>query len=240
MRTTTGIALLALALLAAPGCGDAGESQLLEAVRERMAPEADDSPLADIDPDDAALLASLDTGDQGAADAAAAGAGEAVLIESGEFSSLDGESAQPAEEPIYRFVDASGTPRMVRGRHNVPERYRATATSLSRSSMPVINRYETQEVAERRVVSYEAPYNPNKSRVLLYSAEWCGACRKAKAFLDQEGVAYDLLDIDRDPRAKEEVRRVLGSVRIPLLDIDGTYVAGFSPSEIRKALGKSG
>lgn len=224
MRRAAAILIL-LGLCAASGCGQAEDSLIVSTVQGFL-----ESASADADPD----------ADDADFEVEATGEGrEVVVIESGEFSTLEESGPAQNQVPIFSYVDENGAAHMVQGRYNVPERYRAKARSLSKSRMPVINRYQEQEVKTRRV-AYQPPYNPNRNEVLLYSASWCGACRKAKAFLDQEGVAYDLLDIDRDPRAKEEVRRVLGSVRIPLLDIDGTYVAGFSPSEIRKALGKSG
>jgi len=217
------------------GCGESDDSLVLASVRRLVASlVGDDSASSAGSPGSA--------GSETAQAVAAAGPGErqAVVIEGGEFSSLEGEATAPAEVPFYSFVDAGGAARMVRGLYNVPERYRGSARRISKASMPVINRYEAGKVSSRSVVAVQAPYNPNRKEVLLYSAEWCGACRKARAFLDSEGVSYDLLDIDADPRAKAEVRRILGSVRIPLLDVGGTYVSGFAPSEIRRALGKAG
>jgi len=224
------LAVVAILLAGSLGCGPNDDSVVLDSVRRLIASLAGNDP------------GSSGSSPGAAGSEAAAGPGErqAVIIEGGEFSSLEGEAPAPAEVPFYSFVDAGGAARMVRGLYNVPERYRGSARRISKASMPVINRYEAEKVSSRKLVAYEPPYNPNRKEVLLYSAEWCGACRKARAFLDSEGVSYDLLDIDADPRAKAEVRRILGSVRIPLLDVGGTYVSGFSPSEIRRALGKAG
>jgi len=231
MRAASAVVLLGVVVCASAGCGQSEDSLIAGALQRFLARVAGD--------------ASEASGEEAAEPWAEKLAGldderESVIIEGGEFSSLEGGQAVAAEVPFYRYTDANGAAHMVKGLYNVPERYRKSAKSLSRSSMPVINTYESEEVSTRRVVSKTAPYNPNRSSVLLYSAEWCGACRKARAFLDKEGVRYDLLDIDADPNAKAEVRRVLGSVRIPLLDINGTYVAGFAPKQIRRALRKSG
>ena len=224
MRRAAAI-LIVLGLCAAAGCGQAEDSLIVSTVQGLL-----ESASADADPD----------ADEAAFDVEATGEErEVVVIESGEFSTLEEAAPAQNEKSFYSYVDENGAQHMVQGRYNVPARYRKKARSLSKSGMPVINRYQEQEVKTRRV-AYQPPYNPNRNEVLLYSAEWCGACRKAKAFLDKEGVDYELLDIDADPRAKEEVRRILGSVRIPLLDINGTYVAGFSPDQIRRALRKAG
>lgn len=228
MRRAMVAILLAAGLCGSLACGDTEDSFVLSAVQGLV-----ESVSGEPDADDEA--AGGDWGDSETAD----GEREVVVIESGEFSSLEEAAPAKNEVPFYSYVDENGAAHMVKGLYNVPARYRKKARSLSKSGLPAINRYDEQEVS-RRVIAYQPAYNPNRNDVLLYSAEWCGACRKAKTFLDKEGVPYDLLDIDADPRAKEEVRRVLGRVRIPLLDINGTYVAGFSPKQIRKALRKSG
>ena len=33
-------------------------------------------------------------------------------------------------------------------------------------------------------------------RILMFGAEWCRDCRRSKALLDREGVAYDYVDLD--------------------------------------------
>ena len=225
-----GLAAVVVTISGALGCGQSEGSLLLASVRRLVAPLAAEAPASSAGQPTVAESAEPDAG---------AGERQAVVIAGGEFSSLEGEATAQIEVPFYSFVDANGAAHVVRGLYNVPQRYRDGARRISKTTMPVINRYEAEPVSSRSVVAVQAPYNPNRKEVLLYSAEWCGACRKARAFLDGEGVSYDLLDIDADPRAKAEVRRILGSVRIPLLDVGGTYISGFAPAEIRRALGKA-
>jgi glutaredoxin 3 len=176
---------------------------------------------------------SMDSAEDGARDGS-----EITLIEAGEASGLSEPAGTSVSSALYSYIDSRGGAHMVRGLHNVPEPYRKAATSLSGGGGRVINRFDSRValVRHRRVVPASTPSNPNRGDVTLFSAEWCGACRRAKSFLDERGVAYELRDIDAEPQAKEEVRRVVGSVRIPLLDIDGTYVVGYDPKQIGKLL----
>ena len=85
----------------------------------------------------------------------------------------------------------------------------------------------------------EAP----SQRVVLYSAEWCGFCKQAAAFLRQQGVVFDLRDIDKDRQAAIELqgkllRAGLKGGGIPVLDINGTLVIGFNKSRILALLQK--
>jgi glutaredoxin 3 len=234
-----GLCALTASLILSLGCGSAEESSVLSATRDLVARlGAGLTPgSADEADEDAAQLADARRDESSAMDSAA-GAGEAILIEGGEASELTEAEGESDGSALYSYTDSQGSAHMVRGLHKVPRPHRGRAISLSGGNAPVINRYESTVVlASRRTVTARQPdYNPNREEVTLFSASWCGACRKAKNFLDQEGVTYEERDIDLDPAAKNEVRRVLGSVRIPLLDINGQYVSGYDPKAIRRLL----
>ena len=44
----------------------------------------------------------------------------------------------------------------------------------------------------------------------MYSTSWCGYCHRLKSQLDREGIAYDVVDIERDPTAAQFVMSVNG------------------------------
>jgi len=56
--------------------------------------------------------------------------------------------------------------------------------------------------------------------VTVYSTSWCGDCRRTKRFLDEYGISYREIDIDRDPSSARQVidwsggRRVVPTIRI--------------------------
>lgn len=73
--------------------------------------------------------------------------------------------------------------------------------------------------------------------VTFYSASWCGWCRKTRALLTELGVAYSERDIDKDPNARSEMLRLTGgALGVPVLDIGGTVVRGYSPDRIKALL----
>jgi glutaredoxin-like protein len=74
--------------------------------------------------------------------------------------------------------------------------------------------------------------------VTLYSASWCGYCRIAKRFLDDQQVPYIEIDIDQDEEAAKRVEQWNNGDRIiPTLDIDGTILTNPSPTQMRQVLG---
>ena len=47
-------------------------------------------------------------------------------------------------------------------------------------------------------------------RLTVYTTTWCGPCRRLRAQLDRDGIAYDVVDIERDPAAAAFVESVNG------------------------------
>jgi mycoredoxin len=48
------------------------------------------------------------------------------------------------------------------------------------------------------------------AEVTMYSTTWCGYCRRLKLQMDQAGIAYTEVDIERDPEAARFVEGVNG------------------------------
>jgi glutaredoxin 3 len=173
------------------------------------------------------------------ADTRAGPAQSAVIIEAADASILDEPGQVSDAKAFFSFVDESGSSHLVQGLHNVPTSHQAVAKNMSRGGVRRINQYDAtslQRTAQNRRSLSGADFNPNRLDITMFSATWCGACKRAKQLLDSEGVEYTLRDIDEDPSAKDEVRRVLGSVRIPLIDINGTYVTGYDRKTITRLI----
>jgi glutaredoxin len=93
----------------------------------------------------------------------------------------------------------------------------------------------------RALMGIEAPVPTAK--VVLYTAPWCGFCKKAAAHLRSRGVAFEERDIDADRSAAVELSRKLRQAGlsgsgIPVLDIAGTIVIGFKKERIDRLLEK--
>src|SRR3954451_10086978 len=53
-------------------------------------------------------------------------------------------------------------------------------------------------------------HGTGKAAVTMYSTQWCGFCHRLKSQLDREGIAYDVVDIERVPDAAFVVEQVNG------------------------------
>ncbi len=80
--------------------------------------------------------------------------------------------------------------------------------------------------------------------VIIYGAEWCGACHDAMKYLRRKGIPYVEKDVEKDPAAAREMQQKLArsglrAGSIPIIDVRGKVMVGFNPAEIDAALGSA-
>lgn len=68
---------------------------------------------------------------------------------------------------------------------------------------------------------------PPPSEIVLFSAAWCGYCKKAKAHLDSKQVAYREFDIDTKD-GLVAYAQAGGKRGVPLLVVNGQSISGYS------------
>lgn len=78
-------------------------------------------------------------------------------------------------------------------------------------------------------------------RVTMYTTSWCGDCRMAKRYFDQQGVDYEEVDIDDVPEAAERVMQLArGNRTVPTMIIGNTVVVDWDRRAVEAALAKEG
>ncbi|WP_296259404.1 MULTISPECIES: glutaredoxin family protein [unclassified Pseudomonas] len=73
------------------------------------------------------------------------------------------------------------------------------------------------------------------AKVTLYATDWCGYCKQTRRFLDSKGIPYTEFDIEKSKEGRTAYE-ALGGRGIPLIDVNGTLIRGFSPDAILAAL----
>jgi len=78
------------------------------------------------------------------------------------------------------------------------------------------------------------------SGVIVYGTSWCGACKAARAHLEQKHIPFVEKDIEKDAAASQELARKakraglkLGGV--PVIDVLGQLMMGYDPGAIDRA-----
>ncbi|MEM1282964.1 MAG: FAD-dependent oxidoreductase [Chlamydiota bacterium] len=77
----------------------------------------------------------------------------------------------------------------------------------------------------------------SSGQVILYGADWCPDCKRAKSYLDSHGVNYLFISIDQHAWASEEVERLNNGKRIiPTLLINGEQLTNPPNNVLQKVL----
>ncbi|HIE43819.1 MAG TPA: NrdH-redoxin [Candidatus Omnitrophica bacterium] len=74
-------------------------------------------------------------------------------------------------------------------------------------------------------------------KVKVYSTSTCPYCTTLKAFLEQNNIPFENIDVGEDKVGLEEMMKKSGQMGVPVVDIDGKIIVGFDKEKISKELG---
>lgn len=76
------------------------------------------------------------------------------------------------------------------------------------------------------------------TNITMYSADWCGDCRRSKRLLDSLNVEYNLIDVEADASASDKVIEINGGQRsIPVIVFpDGSHLTEPSDNDLKAKL----
>lgn len=77
--------------------------------------------------------------------------------------------------------------------------------------------------------------------IIMYGADWCGDCRRSRAFLDSNDVAFTYIDLEEHPDQMSAVTARNNGLRsIPVIVFeDGTHLTEPTNDQLRSKLGLS-
>jgi glutaredoxin len=76
--------------------------------------------------------------------------------------------------------------------------------------------------------------------VRLFVKPFCGWCEEAIDWLDEHGIAYESLDVVRDPKANREMVELTGQTLAPCIEVDGEVLADFGTDQLERWLAERG
>lgn len=115
-----------------------------------------------------------------------------------------------ARSEIYRWVDGSGKVHY----SDQPSRAHSSETVNLR-----INTYAG--------VTYDTSSLDVGKKVVMYSASWCGVCKKARRYFEKKGIEYREYDVEKSAKGKSEYRK-LGARGVPVILVGSKRMNGFS------------
>jgi len=123
---------------------------------------------------------------------------------------------------VYRWVDETGV---------VQFGDRPQAPSAEEIVLDRLNTVETPAVRPREAAQTQQP------EIIMYSAQWCGVCKKAKAYFKQNKIKYTEYDVERSSKGIRDYQQMKVK-SVPQFIVDGEKLRGFSRSRFEQLLGR--
>lgn len=151
----------------------------------------------------------------------------------------------PASPEIYQWKDKNGNIVFSDSPPGEPEglNVQTKKVRLDRIDKPPATAFtplpktETPRDTSPPTVGRAEPHSDIK--VLLYMTDWCPYCKKAREYINSIGADLTEYNVDKDKdRRKEMLVKSGGAKGVPLIDIEGTIIRGFSPAAIDSAIEK--
>jgi glutaredoxin len=140
-------------------------------------------------------------------------------------------------DEIYKWKDKKG---------NVFFSDQPPPSDIDRETVPIKDEPSSEPTAPPKVTSPKVksgvteekrPYSSVK--VIMYMTSWCGYCRKAREYLQSLRVNLVEYDVEKDPsKGREMLAKSGGSRGVPVIDVEGIIIRGYSASEIKNAIEK--
>ena len=120
---------------------------------------------------------------------------------------------------IYKWVDEDGR---VQFSDRPPVEVEAETVRLRE-----INTYEEVSIEDGKDMGSNQPQVGKAKKVVMYSAPWCGVCKRARQFFKARGIPFREMDVERSIMARRELER-MNARGVPVILVGGKRMNGFS------------
>ena len=72
--------------------------------------------------------------------------------------------------------------------------------------------------------------------IKVYSTPTCTYCVTLKKFLTEKRIQFESVDVSQNAKDLQEMVDRSGQMGVPVIDVDGTIIAGFDERELKKVL----
>ena len=128
-------------------------------------------------------------------------------------------SASTAYGEIYKWVDESGK---VHFGDEKPEKIQTEQVNVQ------VNSFESLSVSDSDFLEARERKSEVKKlqRVVMYSATWCGYCRKARSYFKKNGIPFKEYDIENSSKGRRDYARLNGT-GVPIIFVGKKRMQGF-------------
>lgn len=125
-------------------------------------------------------------------------------------------AALGAQSEIYRWTDENGKVHF------------SDQPSVEHTTEPVEVRVNTYES-----VSIDTSVLNSGKKVVMYSASWCGVCKKAKRYFKQNKIKFTEYDIEKSAKGRSDYRK-LNAGGVPVILVGQERMNGFNIEEFEE------
>lgn len=72
--------------------------------------------------------------------------------------------------------------------------------------------------------------------VKIYTSPTCPYCLMAKKFMEKNNIEFEEIDVSSDEKIAEEIMKKSGHIGVPIIEVNGSYIAGFDEEELKRKL----
>ena len=140
----------------------------------------------------------------------------------------------PAHAQVYKWTDSTGKTHYGDAPPEGVAKKEVKISARSYDGPPQIDNWA-------EVIRRPSPASGNRasgSGLTMFTAVWCGPCKRAKAYLAAKGVGYRDVDIEASDANREEFRS-FGGGGVPLIIAGDKRMRGFSPAALDSLIAAS-
>ena len=64
--------------------------------------------------------------------------------------------------------------------------------------------------------------------IIIYCTNWCGPCIAAKKMLDEMGISYKEINIEKEDLSRDDLFKLTGGFTVPQIIINDNSIGGFN------------
>jgi len=143
-------------------------------------------------------------------------------------SALDQAKAQDLAESLQR-LERAGQERDAQARQRAAEEAeRRSAAAAAREREEQARDAARHETVMRELERQGLGDGRRRVQITMYSTEWCGACKQARAYMQAQNIAFTERDVERDAAARVRAHALNPQGSVPTITIDQELLIGFS------------
>lgn len=70
----------------------------------------------------------------------------------------------------------------------------------------------------------------------IYTTRTCAYCPIVKKWLQSKGIAFNTVELDDNPKLRQELLEKTGAMTVPITEIKGKYIIGWNPVKLAEAI----